>query len=166
MLHKNLFSTLLMSGLMLTACNKPEQKEAEKASETAVNADTVAMATAPVEPAANKSCFMKALNRDTTTVTLEVIGDKITGSMHWNPYQKDGAIGTLTGTKNATGEFELMYNYMIEGNNQSETKIMKIENGQLLIKKGELEDPKNDGNMRYKDASKATYKETLKKVDC
>ena len=109
---------------------------------------------------------MKALNRDTTTVTLEVVGDKVTGNMHWNPYQKDGAIGTLTGTKNAAGEFELMYNYMIEGSNQSETKIMKIENGQLLIKKGELEDPKNDGNMRYKDVSKATYKEILKKVDC
>ena len=86
--------------------------------------------------------------------------------MAWQPYQKDGAVGTLTGAKNANGEFELLYDYMIEGSKQTETKVMKIENGQLLIKTGELEDPKNDGNLRYKDVSKATYTETLPTVAC
>lgn len=82
------------------------------------------------------------------------------------PWEKDGAIGTLTGKINANNEMELLYDYMIEGSKQTETKIMKIENGTLLIKHGELTDPKNDGNLIYKDASKTQYNETLEPVEC
>ena len=111
-------------------------------------------------------CFLKVENKDSTKVTLTITGNDVKGEMIWNPYQKDGATGTLTGTKNASGELELMYNYMIEGSNQSETKVMKIENGELLVKEEPLEDLQNDGNMRYKDVSKAVYSEKLSKVIC
>ena len=50
------------------------------------------------------------------------MGNNITGLMNWVPYQKDSARGTLKGTKNAAGEFDLMYQYMIEGNQQTEKK--------------------------------------------
>jgi hypothetical protein len=113
-----------------------------------------------------KKCFMSAVNKDTTRVSIQIDGDKITGDMVWLPYQKDKRIGTLMGTKNANGELELTYNFMQEGMSQTETKIMKIENDVLLIKHGDLEDPKNDGNMKYKDASKATFSEKISKVDC
>ncbi len=64
---------------------------------------------------------------------LVIVGNNITGLMNWVPYQKDSARGTLEGTKNAAGEFDLMYQYMIEGNQQTETKIMKVENETLWI---------------------------------
>jgi hypothetical protein len=113
-----------------------------------------------------KKCFMSAVNKDTTRVSIQIDGDKITGDMVWLPYQKDKRIGTLMGTKNANGELELTYNFMQEGMSQTETKIMKIENDMLLIKHGDLEDSKNDGNMKYKDASKATFSEKIPKANC
>lgn len=112
-------------------------------------------------------CFLKAENKDTTIVRLQIISnDDIKGEMIWKPWQKDGAIGTLTGKLNSDNEMELMYDYIIEGSKQTETKIMKIENEKLLIKKGELIDPKYNGNLIFKNASKATYKEILNKSNC
>ena len=113
-----------------------------------------------------KKCFMSAVNKDTTRVSIQIDGDKIMGDMDWIPYQKDKRVGTLMGSKNTNGELELTYNFMQEGMSQTETKIMKIENNLLLIKHGDLEDPKNDGNMRYKDVSKATFTEKIPKTDC
>jgi hypothetical protein len=55
---------------------------------------------------------------------------------------------------------------MIEGNQQSETKVMKIENSELLIKKGSLDDPKSDGHLTYKDVAKATFSEKMTKSKC
>ena len=98
-------------------------------------------------------CFQSVLNKDTTRVNVVINGSAISGSMLWRPFEKDGAMGTLSGTTNAAGEFDLLYNYMIEGQRQTETKIMKIEGGELWIKTGALEDPKNDGNLRFADAS-------------
>lgn len=111
-------------------------------------------------------CFSKVLNKDVTDVKLNIAGNVVTGKMNWLPYEKDSARGTLTGTVNTTGELELLYDYMIEGNQQTETKMMKIEQGKLLLKIGELLDPKNDGNLVYKDVSQAKYSEILEKVDC
>jgi hypothetical protein len=131
--------------------------------------DTPAKAPAPVEePAAagGTFCFFKAMNRDTTAITLTIAGTEVSGQMMWRPWEKDGAVGTLKGTRNANGEMDLLYSYVIEGSNQTETKVMKIENGKLLIKEGELEDPKFDGNLRYKDVTKATFSEVLDKVNC
>ena len=61
---------------------------------------------------------------------------------------------------------ELVYDYTIEGSRQTETKIMKIEGDKLLIKQGELIDPKNDGHLVFKDVSKAVYKTVLTKTKC
>ena len=110
---------------------------------------------------------MKAENKDSTTVRVRFLSnDDIRGEMIWSPWQKDGAVGTLTGKLNANNEMELLYNYTIEGSRQSETKVMKIEGDKLLIKQGELIDPKFDGNMIFKDVSKATYKTVLSKINC
>ncbi len=111
-------------------------------------------------------CYFSTFNRDTTFVSLTIYGDTINGTMNWIPYQKDGARGTLAGRKNSHGEFELLYNYMIEGNNQTETKVMKAEGNKLMIKVGELLDPNNDGHLIYKDVNTSTYKDTLSKLDC
>ena len=111
-------------------------------------------------------CFNKKFNQDNTDVKLVFTGDAITGVMNWVPYQKDSARGTLKGTKNQAGEFDLMYDYMIEGNQQTETKRMKIESGKLFIKTGEPSDPNNNGNLVYKDVNQAKYSEMLEPVDC
>lgn len=150
---------VLVVMLFQQSCKNSSTSKSETATEATQD-------TSAVVNASNKQCFLSALNRDTTTVSIEMKGDSIFGEMIWNPFEKDGAVGTLVGVKTTSGEFDLMYHYMIEGSLQSETKMMKIENGQLYIKQGELEDPKFDGNLRYKDVASATYSEVLTKVEC
>jgi hypothetical protein len=111
-------------------------------------------------PERQEFCFSKNVNKDITDVTLMIEGSNVTGTMNWIPFEKDSARGTLSGTLD-NGEMHLIYDYMIEGAHQTEEKIMKIENGKLLIKHGELLDPKYDGHLVYKDASTATYTEIL-----
>ncbi len=111
-------------------------------------------------PQNQELCFSKNLNKDITTVTLKINGDKITGKMDWVPFEKDSARGTLSGTLE-NGEMNLLYDYTIEGAHQTEEKIMKIENGNLLIKHGQLEDPKYNGHLVYKDKTTAVYSEML-----
>lgn len=112
-------------------------------------------------------CFLKTDKRDTTIVKIRILSDDdIRGEMIWSPWERDGAVGTLTGKLNEKKELVLLYDYTIEGNRQSETKTMKIENQKLYIKRGELEDKNNDGNLSYRDESKAKYDEVLDKIQC
>lgn len=111
-------------------------------------------------------CFLKAENKDTTSVHLTVSGNDIKGEMIWQPWEKDGAKGTLSGKRISDHEMELLYNYTIEGSKQTEAKIMKIDHGKLYVKTGELTDPKNNGHLVYKDASKAVYSEILDEIPC
>ena len=151
---------VISSLFFLTACHQtdvPETNIQEPSSAIVVNKNSLQDGT---------YCFSKFYNKDVTDVQLTILGSAVTGKMDWVPYQKDSARGTLKGSKNAAGEMDLMYDYMIEGNQQTETKVMKIEDAKLLIKVGELLDPKNDGNLVFKDVSQAKYSEFLEKVDC
>ncbi len=112
-------------------------------------------------PQNQEMCFSKNVNGDITEAKLTVDGEKVTGTFNWIPFEKDSARGTLSGTVGENGEMNLLYEYMIEGAHQTEEKIMKIEDGKLLIKHGELLDPKYDGHLVYKDANTATYSEIL-----
>ncbi len=163
-MHK--FYVCLASFLLLSACSK--QPAAQNTGESAPTQATQKLtAPKPVNKLADGTfCFKKSLNQDVSNVQLIISGDDVSGFMNWIPYQKDSARGTLKGTQNQTGELDLMYDYMIEGNQQSETKIMKIENDQLWVKKGELTDSKNDGHLVYKDVNQAKYNEHLEKADC
>lgn len=160
----------LASLLLISACDQPSSpsnKAAQNTADSALNITKTIEETAPVAQLADGIfCFKKELNKDVTNVQLVIAGNEITGFMNWVPYQKDSARGTLKGTKNAAGEFDLMYHYMIEGNQQTETKIMKIQNETLWIKKGELLDPKNDGNLVFKEAAQAKYQEGIAAADC
>lgn len=126
-----------------------------------VNNQTTVSESSSELPQQNQSlCFSKDFHKDITTVTLTLSGDTVTGTMDWVPFEKDSARGTLSGTIE-NGEMHLLYDYMIEGAHQTEEKIMKIQDRKLLIKHGELLDPKYNGNLIYKDVSSAVYNETL-----
>ena len=157
----------IASVLILFSCNNKSKNINETKIEE-VQKDsikTIEISTKPILK--GDYCFQETFNKDTTTVRIRILSDDdIRGEMIWSPWQKDGAIGTLTGKINQANELELVYNYMIEGNRQTETKIMKIENDKIIIKRGELLDPKNDGNLIFKDVSKAIFKDTLNKINC
>ena len=150
---------------LLTACGKTDAPEANVHQPPSLSvAITDSGASNNIKD--GTYCFSKLFNQDITDVQLTILGNAVTGKMDWIPYEKDSARGTLRGFKNATGELDLTYDYMIEGSQQTETKIMKIEDGKLLVKVGELLDPKNDGNLVYKEVSQAKYSEVLEATSC
>ena len=162
--------------LALLGCEKNKVAEANK-KELRGEIDTLANTIKPKQETEKQStiqpniqdgsyCFTKKFNQDMTDVKLVFAGNTINGVMNWVPYQKDSARGTLKGIKNQAGEFDLMYDYMIEGNQQTETKRMKIENGKLLIKIGELLDANENGNLVYKNVNQAKFSEVLEPVAC
>lgn len=159
-------SILLTSLMLISACEKPPQTAALPAPSSPAAQAEVAAQPEKLAALAGDYCFKAEVNKDITEVNLNIVGSQVTGTMNWIPDQKDSARGKLAGTVNAAGELDLMYDYMIEGNQQTKTKVMKIENDQLMIKRGELIDPKEDGNLQYKDVTSATYKESLPKVEC
>lgn len=150
--------------LIMSSC----QQDKKAGQQTAITKDTVNIRTEKVSVSALKGdyCFMKAENKDTTSVHLTVSGDQVKGEMTWQPWEKDGAAGTLSGKLISDNEMEVLYDYTIEGSKQTETKIMKIDQDKLYLKVGELTDPKNNGNLVYKDPSKAVYSEVLNSVSC
>jgi hypothetical protein len=135
-------------------------------SQTQTPADTVATTEAVVP---QKLCFLLTegdKNQDSTKVSLTIDGTDVTGDMAWLPYEKDGAIGTIKGTKEGD-IIKGTYSYTIEGSEQTEEVEFKLENDQLLKKEGELtEKVANSGNLIFKDSSKDVFKTILKKVDC
>ena len=169
-MQKTTYYTLTICALLFaSSCGNSSNNTAAKQETTTV---TTPVPTQEVKPMAEEQfkgdyCFLKAENKDTTTVRVRFLSnDDIRGEMIWQPWQKDGAVGSLTGKLNANREMELKYSYTIEGSRQTETKIMKIEGDKLSIKQGELIDPKNNGNLVFKDAAKAVYKTVLTKVNC
>ncbi len=150
----------ILCSLLLTACGKTDAPEANIYAPSGVPA----MMSNNIKD--GTYCFSKLFNQDVTDVELTLLGSAVIGKMDWIPYQKDSARGTLQGFKNTAGELDLIYDYMIEGSQQTETKIMKMKEGKLLVKVGELLDPKNDGNLIYKDVSQAKFSEMLEPVKC
>lgn len=109
----------------------------------------------------NDFCFFKNENRDITKVALRIDDKKVTGTMDWVPFEKDSGRGTLSGSLLSDGQMDILFDYVIEGSHQTETKFMKIVDNNLHIKHGELEDKKYNGNLTYKDPAKAVYNEII-----
>ena len=164
------FDYFFVGFLLLVACNNrqaPQNTAENLPDSTIISAIESPTNTKPIPPYKNGSfCFKNILNQDVTNVQLVISGNNITGLMNWIPYQKDSARGTLAGIINADNELDLLFDYMIEGNKQTETTVMKIENEKLMFKKGELIDPNNDGHLVYKNVSQAKFDEGIEKADC
>lgn len=101
--------------------------------------------------------------KDTTRVNLVIIGEEVTGTYDWIPAGKDSARGTLTGTMKGK-IITAIYNYVIEGSNQKEEMVFKMELNQLLVKKGELTEV--DGVLKLKNPEEATFSEVIPRVIC
>lgn len=153
-MKKLLFLFTLGATFLAIACN---QKPAT------TNATESVSAASDIEN--GKYCYEYRLGQDVTTVDLVINGNNITGEMNWLPFEKDGGRGTLQGTRNGK-EISAVWTYIIEGSNQTEEVLFKMEGDQLLRKIGELVDPNYDGNLKLKDPATATYSDTYTKVAC
>ncbi|GGD74079.1 hypothetical protein GCM10011514_42710 [Emticicia aquatilis] len=155
---KKVYFLLFMA---LAACQSKKTETASSDS-TTVSADTVATTTATV--AEETVCYEFRFKKDVTSVKLIMKGDSVRGEMSELLWEKDSATGTLKGKK-VGNDLIVDYDYVIEGSNQVEERILRMEGDKLLVMSGELMEDKS-GKLKMKDPAKATVSETLVKVKC
>ena len=148
----------------LIACNntiKTNDQGVEYRSLDSSKADPVQV---EIEPAkVIPGCYMKIIGRDTAILMLKQKGNKYTGKMLYDNFEKDGSRGTVTGTDDKE-IIKLWYEYTSEGIRSVMEVYFKKENGRLLRGIGDM-DVKTDttyfiSGINYSD------KESFTKVDC
>ena len=111
------------------------------------------------------SCYQYTFKKDISIIEVTKDGDKVTGYYAWLPYEKDSARGSFTGTiKDDIINAKTIYS--IEGSTQEEELMFKIKKDTLRQAKGEMVDPKSNGNLQFKDRSKVKWEDSFKKVKC
>ena len=108
-------------------------------------------------------CYMKIIGRDTAILMLEPKGNKFSGKMLYDNFEKDGSRGTVSGIEDKE-IIKLWYEFNSEGMHSVMEVYFKKENGRLLRGIGDM-DVKTDttyfiSGINYSD------KEAFNKVDC
>lgn len=116
-----------------------------------------------------ETCFLfteGAENQDSTFVSLKMQGDSVTGFMHWQPWETDGAYGTIAAVM-TDSVIRGMYDYTIEGSPQKEEVMFKMSDGKLYKASGELtEDFGEEIILNLKNPESVVYKYEFREIDC
>lgn len=110
------------------------------------------------------TCYLYTEGQDSTYLTLTIEGTKVTGYMAWEPWEKDGARGNLSGTLEGN-KVTADWDYTIEGSEQAEQKIFVIEADAVGEMTGELTES-TGGKLVLKDPANAKIGTYLSKVNC
>lgn len=115
------------------------------------------------EEAELTGCYMKIIGRDTAILMLEKKGNRFTGKLLYDNFEKDGSRGTVNGTEDKE-IIKLWYEFTSEGMHSVMEVYFKKENGRLLRGIGDM-DVKTDttyfiSGINYSD------KEAFNKMDC
>lgn len=107
--------------------------------------------------------FAKENAQEYTRVALSIEdNEKVNGTKVWQPKGEHGASGTFEGIVNGD-VIQVVYDYTIEGSEQSEEMVFKLQGDTLLIGEGELEDAGN-GRLNLKEPNKVSFTTVLKQV--
>ncbi|MBL9130074.1 MAG: hypothetical protein JNG86_02675 [Verrucomicrobiaceae bacterium] len=109
--------------------------------------------------------FGKETKKDSTHIALSIEEDgKVYGTEAWIAREEHSALGTLDGIVNG-GVIQVLYSYTVEGSEQSEEQVLKIDGDTLYIGEGELVEAGN-GRMNLKEPNKVAFPKTkaLKRI--
>lgn len=138
-----IFSAAILS---LAACTSQPEKTAE-------GDNIVSSQGRDNAPAGDTICFQKlsgTANQDTTSLSLFIEGDKVSGDFAHYPMEKDSRVGKIAATRD--GELiKGSWVYMQEGINDTLQVEFKME-GDKLVQKNYTVDPKT-GREVFSDAS-------------
>lgn len=100
--------------------------------------------------------FEKVEPKALTTLSLHIDeGGKVYGNHHWIPTEMDGAHGYLDGT--VQGDIvRVVYNYTIEGSEQSEEQVYKIDGNKLIRGEGASRE-KSSGHVVFEKNATFTF---------
>lgn len=119
---------------------------------------------APVLSLAGDRLFFElATPRETTRVSLFIDGEEVRGTQTWGVPDAHGTQGSLEGKAGEGGLLRLRHDYVIEGADQSEEVVYKLQGDALLLGEGELVES-DGGLLKLKDPSKVEFTKTLKRV--
>jgi len=100
---------------------------------------------------------------EATRVVLSIEGEEVYGSKFWIPTgEVHGAEGTFSGTIK-DGLITAVYQYTIEGSEQSEEVVLKLDGETLSIGEGELIEG-GGGLLKLKAPGKVTFEKKLKRI--
>lgn len=163
---KNLFSVLFIL-VSIIACQSGADQQT--AAQDAAGAEAAQQNTRVNIPETNDvMCFQlkdgNAARPDVTTVRIAIQGDRVSGKMSWEPYEKHAAQGTLQGAKYGD-TLRMIYSYTIEGADQVESLEFLLNGDKLIKREGELHEI--DGVLVLKDPASATFSgKPLTRVAC
>jgi hypothetical protein len=107
--------------------------------------------------------FAKETAKEFTHVALRIEGDQVTGTQVWQPREAHGAAGTLDGILTGGGIIQVVYQYTIEGSEQEEEQVFKLEGDKLYSGEGELVEGEG-GRLNLKAPNQVVFKTALAKV--
>lgn len=155
-MKKQPFFFLSMLALLAFSCTQPEKttEPTAPAQETAAE-----KAKFPVH------CFEQRFP-DGSVISFQYTEyyEDVVGILDYSYAEKDGAHGTFKGAMEGN-MITATWNYIVEGSNQTEIVLFKIEGDKALKASGELEEYES-GKLRLKDPATAKWEETFERVEC
>lgn len=119
---------------------------------------------APALSLGGESLFFElATPEETTRVSLYLDGEDVSGIRTWVVPEAHGTQGSLEGKIGEGGLLNLRHEYVIEGADQSEEVIYKLQGDSLLLGEGELVES-DGGILKLKNPSRVVFSKTLKRV--
>ncbi|MEJ7780084.1 MAG: hypothetical protein WKF68_10885 [Daejeonella sp.] len=118
----------------------------------------------PSEPSMQTLCFQKlggTSNQDTTSLSLTINGEEVSGDFAHYPYQKDSRVGTISAVKK-NDLIKGIWIYMQEGMNDTLAVEFRL-SGDKLVQKNYTVDPKT-GREVFSDGS--VFNIEFRKVNC
>lgn len=111
--------------------------------------------------------FAQENAKEYTRIVLTLEGDKVSGTQNWLPKAPDGhgAHGVINGKLGEGGIMRVLFEYTIEGSEQAEEEVLKLDGDKLFIGEGQLKaDPKNDSRLNLEAPDKVVFKKPLVKI--
>ncbi len=152
---------LFAASVCLASCTATPGNQTEESSDSLTENSGNAGST---EPSMQTLCFQKLggkSNQDTTSLSLIINGEEVSGDFAHYPYQKDRRVGTISATKK-NDLIKGVWIYMQEGMNDTLAVEFKL-NGDKLVQKNYTVDPKT-GREVFSDGS--VFNMEFSKVNC
>lgn len=98
------------------------------------------------------------------SIALWVSGESAGGTRYNGSAESDSAYGNLVAVVRPDGIIHATWNYSVEGFEQSEEQLLKLDGDTLYLGEGELEE-RGPGQMVLKDPAKVVFEKALKEVE-
>ena len=110
-----------------------------------------------------EGCYVYSIGRDTVWLSINLMGEEVSGKMEYSMYEKDSPLGFISG-KIKNNLLDLVYTFYSEGEKSESEELFKIENNVLLQAHGD----RNvlDNKSVFADKQKVIFDSKFTNLDC